>query len=237
MASSHATDLAPRPPPPGPLETRGARPTYTTRRVIAEFLAGAATWGIWEAAESAGWKLYVFPVLLLAWIGYFVSRGARAPQLWRAWGLHADWRRTTRWHVAATVLALAFVAVVGAIQVSAAVPRSVWIVVALYPIWAFCQQFVLQNGVVANFQALGVPRRWLPMVGMVAFASVHLPNLPLVGLTALGGLLWTWLSLRAPNLWLLALGHSIVGTAGFVWVLDRDPLANFPQVVAFIASL
>lgn len=224
---------------PSPASYAAPRGAWTPqRRAVAEFAAGAATWGIWEAAEAAGHKMYVFPVLLLAWIAYFAVRGVRAPDLWQAWGLRVrNWPATMRWHLAGTAVALLFVGVVGAVNSTFAVPRYVWIIVAVYPVWAFCQQFVLQNGVVANFQALGVPRRWLPAIGMVAFAVVHLPNLPLAGLTALGGLLWTWLSVRAPNMWLLAVGHSIVGTAGFVWVLDRDPLANFPQLVQLAGSL
>lgn len=217
-----------------------ARGTWTHRhRAAAELAAGATTWGAWELAEALDAKVAAFFVIATAWLAYFAYRAHRSPHLWSEWGIlvrgRNGWRRHVFWYTAAAAVGLAFVAAVGLYNRSIAFPKYIWLVVLLYPVWAFCQQFVLQNGFIANARALGAPRALLPILGMVGFAAVHWPNPQLVALTAIGGLLWTWVWMRAPNLWLLALVHSTVGTAAFLWVLDRDPLQNFPQVARLAA--
>lgn len=206
------------------------------QRVLGELTGGLATWGVWMWAESAGLKLFAFPILFAAWLVYFVQRGVREGP-WEQWGLRIkDWSRSTRWHAGVAAAVLVAMAAYGFVNGTFGWPRYVWIVAALYPPWALCQMFALQNGLIANAAALGVPRAWLPVLGMVVFALVHLPDPRTAGLAAAAGLTWTWLFLRAPNLWLLALVHSLTGTAGFIWVLGRDPLANFPQIVAMMAG-
>jgi membrane protease YdiL (CAAX protease family) len=80
--------------------------------------------------------------------------------------------------------------------------------------WGLVQQYVLQGFVNRRAQIVW-GQRWLSilMVGIV-FGGLHLPNPWLTGVTFAGGLIWAYVYQRAPNLFALAVSHSLM-----TWVL------------------
>ncbi|MCX7019936.1 MAG: CPBP family intramembrane glutamic endopeptidase [bacterium] len=44
------------------------------------------------------------------------------------------------------------------------------------------------------------------------FSVFHMPNLPMMGLTLVGGFAWGWIYYQYPNLLALVLSHSVIGT-------------------------
>lgn len=89
------------------------------------------------------------------------------------------------------------------------------------PLWALAQQYVLQGFI--NRRAQLVCGRGLRSALLVAavFALLHLPNPWLTLITFCGGLLLAAVYQREPNLFALALAHSVVSLL-LVWAL---PLA------------
>ena len=80
-----------------------------------------------------------------------------------------------------------------------------------YPVWALVQQYALQGFVYRRLcNAWGRP----VIAGAVAallFGAVHCPNPVLMASTTVGGLVWSSLYRRAPNLITLALSHGWLG--------------------------
>jgi len=80
--------------------------------------------------------------------------------------------------------------------------------------WGFVQQYVLQSFI--NRRAQIVWQRGLRSVLLTAavFALLHFPNPWLMLMTFTGGLVWAFVYQRTPNLFALAVSHSVM-----TWVL------------------
>jgi len=77
-------------------------------------------------------------------------------------------------------------------------------------IWGLTQQYPLQAFINRRAQAIwGVSNRSVLFVAAI-FALLHLPNFWLMLATCLGGLLWSFVYQRAPNLWALAISHAVM---------------------------
>ncbi len=85
----------------------------------------------------------------------------------------------------------------------------------LLPVWALFQQYALQGYINRRAQiVLGTGTRSVLLVAFI-FALLHLPNPFLTGLTFVGGVVWAAVYQRQPNLFALAVSHSIA-SAGIV---------------------
>lgn len=80
----------------------------------------------------------------------------------------------------------------------------------LLPLWALVQQYVTQGFVNRRAQTWLAPGMRSVLVVAVVFSLLHLPNLPLAGVTFLGGLLWAAGYQRVPNVFAPALSHAFV---------------------------
>jgi len=81
-----------------------------------------------------------------------------------------------------------------------------------YVIWAVGQQFLLQSYFYVRFEQL-LGGRAAVAVSSVLFALLHFPNLPLTGLTLVGGLFFTETFRTYRSLYPLAIAHALMGIA------------------------
>ena len=76
--------------------------------------------------------------------------------------------------------------------------------------WGFVQQYMLQSLVNRRAQIIW-GRGWVSVLVVAAvFAGLHLPNPALTVATFVGGVIWATVYQRAPNIFALAISHSLM---------------------------
>ncbi len=86
--------------------------------------------------------------------------------------------------------------------------------------WGFIQQFALQCFINRRAQIVFGPGLKSVLLVAAVFGLLHFPNPVLTIATFLGGLIWAWVYQREPNIWVLALSHSLM-----TWLL----VSTIPQ--------
>ena len=80
--------------------------------------------------------------------------------------------------------------------------------------WGLVQQYVLQGFINRRAQIIWGPG-WLSVLLVAAvFGGLHLPNPSLAAVTFVGGMVWAAVYQKAPNMFALAVSHSVM-----TWVL------------------
>jgi membrane protease YdiL (CAAX protease family) len=92
-----------------------------------------------------------------------------------------------------------------------------WGDLLIYLPWALIQQHGLQNFLFRRFQTVTSHSILALVCAALLFALFHLPNLPLVAATLLGGALWCWFFRRVPNLFAVSLSHALLAALVLVF--------------------
>ena len=95
--------------------------------------------------------------------------------------------------------------------------------VALYPVWGVAQQFALQNLIAKNLSYVLQSHLGLAVGASALFGVSHYPRLELVALTFVGGIFFTLVYRKFPNLWAVGIAHGVLGSLVVYIVLKEDP--------------
>jgi len=120
-----------------------------------------------------------------------------------------------------TLLACAVFATIGYLTGSFHRTSHFWTNLAFLPVWGLMQQYVLQGFIYRRMRFLIVDDTATPgerkrrvnlaiLATAAIFSLAHAPNLMLMLLTMIGGLMWSWVYERAPNLWVLGVSHAAI---------------------------
>jgi membrane protease YdiL (CAAX protease family) len=103
--------------------------------------------------------------------------------------------------------------------------------ILVYFPWALLQQYIFQTYLLGRLLQLA-PTAVAVAVTAVAFSSAHFPRWPVMALTAIAGVFWTFTYYRHRVLLPLALSHAILGAALHYWVFGRDLLELWSSLSA-----
>jgi hypothetical protein len=96
--------------------------------------------------------------------------------------------------------------------------------ILLYLPWTLIQQTLFQFYLLGRLRTLCPVRHPLVPAALCGlfFGAVHVSDITVASLTALGGTVWSYLYLRYRLLWPLAVSHTLVGTTFYYWVYGYD---------------
>lgn len=121
-----------------------------------------------------------------------------------------------------TLVAIAALLFIGYLTHSVHLPDRFWARLSLLPVWALLQQYAMLGFAYRRLRQFLHPNQTVIMIAGL-FALVHAPNVPLMILTALGGLIWSFVYERAPNLFASAISHVLLSATVLVavpeWIL------------------
>lgn len=195
---------------------------------IAAVLITGALHLVFETIFNA--KEIFLPAAIIFWVVYLVLRIRREPGVVKGWGFRTDnLRRASLMATAAAVPSAVFLGVVAHL-----LEHDPWTIrllplLALYPIWGFLQQFMLQAVVAANLDRLVRTRVVTVVITATLFGLVHAPDWALSGLTFGLALLFVPIYLNTPNLYPLGVYHGWLGALAYMGVLGRDPWAEIME--------
>jgi len=196
-----------------------------------------ATQGMRGAAESLGRPQHLYNVSAGAvWGVYLVWRLVRTRGTAAAWGFRgAGFRRAMRASLLFAAIALLPLLAFGYSQGRLPLPRTFWLVAAVYPLYGLAQQFVLQGLITRNLRRI-VPASSLRVLSAATLFSVsHFPNYRLVALTFPAGLAFTWIFEKYRNLWAVGIVHGILGALAYYAVLGQDPGAQLLKLIGCVS--
>lgn len=172
-------------------------------------------------------KRWSFLAMGAALILYVIYLARRHTDRWQELGFRTDNLRAGLVPTAAvTAVGAALLLGVGLWEKRTAWGPQALVLLALYPVWALAQQFAFQGVLHRRLQVLAGPPVLQVILTAAAFASVHIGNRVLAGLTFTAGVAWSVLYRRWPNLWLLAASHSILAALAYPLVLADAPLSR-----------
>ena len=184
--------------------------------LIAILTAGALHVGIEAVASLSTSRVYNLVAALL--FAAYVGARLRREDVRRAWGFRTDNLgaavRIQVGLVLAGVAALGILALLGEREGTASVRLF-----PLYLVWAFAQQFALQNLLARNLAALVPGPVSTALIAAGLFALVHAPRWELCALTFPVGFALVLAYRREPNLCVTAASHAVLGLVAFAWVL------------------
>lgn len=191
--------------------------------IVAVGLAGLGHIAL-EIAVSESIALLYSAAACIGFIGYLIWRAARTADILRIWGIRGDnLGSALRAQLAFAGVGAITLVGLGSLSGPITLPSTFWLTLALYPLWAFAQQFALQNLIARNLMM-----RWSsPLAAAIGastlFSFSHYPRYDLMALTLIAGVFFTLIYRRVPNLWAVSIAHGILGSLAVYVILREDP--------------
>ena len=177
-----------------------------------------------EALSTESIALLFSSVVSIAFVAYLIFRAIREPAVLGAWGMRLDnfWPALRAQMTFVVVAALGLVGI-GVFSGSPALPETFLLTLALYPNWGTAQQFALQNLIARNLTGMLSNPLAIAATASVLFGLSHYPRVDLMILTLIGGMFFTLIYRRYPNLWAVGIAHGVLGALAVYLVVKEDP--------------
>lgn len=202
--------------------------SLSNQRRVLEIIAVLVTGiGKFIFMDALNWKLPFILIAILGWSVYIGYRQHKVKGILKYWGFRTDNFKTVTLQVLpfGLVSIISFF-VIGYLQGTINLTWNIIPILIIYPIWGTIQQFLMIALVAGNFQDLeniSIKKAIIIVLTAILFSTVHYPNYWLILGTFVLALFYTYIYLKARNIYVLGLFHGWLGGLFFYTVVNRDP--------------
>lgn len=193
--------------------------------IIAVFLLGLSKIVIGDLLQS---RFYFMATGILFWLGFIILRCSLDPKLLSSWGFNTNnFSRSFTSLIPFLILSIGGCILYGILWGSPLFNLNFFIVLFLYPGWGVIQQFLVAVLLAGNLDRISrkkIPSRGIVLIVSILFALVHFPEIPLVIVAFLLGMVTIKAYLRYGNIWTIGLVHGWFATFFYYIAWARDPL-------------
>lgn len=202
--------------------------SISDKRRILEILAVLLTGiGKFIFMDLLNWKLLFIFTSIVGWLSYIIYRRNQVKGILYYWGLRTDNLKTVSLQVLPFgVVSVSIFFIVGYLQDTINLTWHIIPILIIYPIWGTIQQFLMIGLVAGNLQDLNkfaINKVIILILTAFLFAGVHFPHYWLMLATFVLALFYSYIYLKARNVYILGLYHGWLGSLFFYTVVGRDP--------------
>jgi membrane protease YdiL (CAAX protease family) len=211
---------AKRPAPAGEMSARISMRAVSALEIASVFVTVVII--SWAITPLQPWPRWVATLPALLALALMINSQRERGESLQEVGLGFEhFFRALRLLLPPTLIACAGFAAIGYLTDSFHDTSVSWKNAVAAPVWALIQQYVSQAFIYRRVRFLLLDDSFAPeerrrrtrlaiLLNSAIFSSVHAPNPALMVLTFAGGMMWSWVYERAPNLPAIALSHAAI---------------------------
>lgn len=206
------------------------RPISDKVRLLEIFAVVITGIGKFIFMDYLNWRLPYVIVAILGWSGYVYYRYKKDKNVLKDWGFRSDnFKPVIKLILPFAVISILSFFIIGYVQGTINITWHIVPLLITYPIWGSIQQFLtigLLAGNLKDFKTIKLKKSLIILITAIFFSVVHYPSVWLMIGTFILALIYSYIYLKAKNIYVLGLFHGWLGALFYYTVVDQDPFAD-----------
>ena len=195
--------------------------------VLAVVLTGV---GKFIFMDYLDWRLSFVLTAIMFWTFYVLYRYKKNKEILKDWGFRFDnFKQVLILVLPFTIVSILSFFVIGSFQRTINLTWHIIPLLITYPIWGVIQQFLIIGlfaGNLNDLKSIKLKKSSIIIITALFFSVVHYPSFWLIIGTLILALFYSYVYLKAKNIYVLGLLHGWLGALFYYTVVNQDPFAD-----------